>query len=201
MKLIVGLGNPGKEYETTRHNSGFLAMDLLLEKCKNPTMSKKFDAYVGKVNIEGENVLLMKPLTYMNHSGSAVNQAVQYYHIEPEDILVMHDDMDLPVGSLRIREKGSSGGQKGMQSIIDALGTKEIARIRIGVGHSTPKAHEEVPDWVLSSVPKSEKEKFRNALENACEAAYAWVYTNMDLVKSRYNIREKKIVEKQGKDE
>lgn len=201
MKLIVGLGNPGKEYENTRHNSGFLAMDRLLKKCNNPTMSKKFDAYVGKVNIDGENVLLMKPLTYMNLSGSAVNQAVKYYQIEPEDILVIHDDMDLPVGSLRIREKGSSGGQKGMQSIIDALGTREIARIRIGVGHSKQGAHDEVPDWVLSAVPKSEKEKFEIALENASEAAYAWVTTKMDLVKSRYNIREKKIVEEQGKDE
>ena len=192
MKLIVGLGNPGKEYENTRHNSGFLAMDLLLKKCGQPTMSKKFDAYVGKVMIGGKSVLLMKPLTYMNHSGSAVSQTVKYYQIEPEDILVIHDDMDLPVGSLRIREKGSSGGQKGMQSIIDALGTKEIARIRVGVGHSKKGAHEEVPDWVLSAVPKSEKEIFEHALEYASEAAYAWVSIDMDLVKSRYNIREKK---------
>lgn len=200
MKLIVGLGNPGKEYAQTRHNSGFLAMDYLLEKCNVSNLSRKFDAYVGKVNIGGESVLLMKPLTYMNHSGSAVSQAVNYYHIEVEDILVLHDDMDLPVGSLRIRDKGSSGGQKGMQSIIDALGTNQIARIRIGVGHSTPGEHEEVIDWVLSEVPKKEKEEFEQVLQSAAEAAYAWVNTPMELVKSKYNKKEKKS-SKQGKEE
>ena len=141
------------------------------------------------VRIEGQPVLLMKPLTYMNNSGSAVIQAVNFYHIEPEDVLILHDDMDLPVGSLRIRKNGSSGGQKGMKSIIQSLGTDEIARIRIGVGHSKRGDHEVVPDWVLSPVPKSEQDIFERSLRNSAEAAYAWVNEPMDIVMQKYNIK------------
>ena len=190
MKLIAGLGNPGKEYEKTRHNSGFLAMDKLVEKCSNVTFSEKWNALCAKVNINGENVLLMKPLTYMNESGHAVSQAVNYFHIENEDILIMHDDMDLPTGSVRIRSKGSSGGQKGMKSIIEQLGTSDIARIRIGVGHSDRGEHDKVPDWVLSPVPKAEQEDFQNALSTAADAAYAWVTEPMQVVLSKYNIKK-----------
>jgi PTH1 family peptidyl-tRNA hydrolase len=189
MKLIAGLGNPGKEYAATRHNSGFMAMDLLAEKCGASITVSKFNALTATVRIEGQAVLLMKPLTYMNESGSAVSQAVNYYKIEPEDILILHDDMDLPTGSVRIRKKGSSGGQKGMKSIISCLGTDEIARIRIGVGHSARGEHEIVPDWVLSPVPKAEKEIFDHAIEASANAAYAWVYEDMSDVMSKYNIK------------
>ena len=106
MKLIVGLGNPGKEYEKTRHNSGFMAMDVLADKLHTSITSEKWNALIANVMIEGQKVILMKPLTYMNASGSAVSQAVSFYHIDPSDILVMHDDMDLPTGSLRIRKNG-----------------------------------------------------------------------------------------------
>lgn len=190
MKLIVGLGNPGKEYEKTRHNSGFMAMDLLCDKLNTTLNTKKFNALIANVRIEGESVLLMKPLTYMNESGSAVSQAVSYYHIDPEDILIMHDDMDLPTGSVRIRKNGSAGGQKGMKSIINCLGTSDIARIRIGVGHSDRGNHDIVPDWVLSPVPKAEKEEFENALKDSSEAAYAWVSQSMDSVMNKYNIKK-----------
>lgn len=190
MKLIVGLGNPGKEYEKTRHNSGFMAMDILCDKLNVDLKSKKWNALVEKTNIHGEAVILMKPLTYMNESGNAVIQAVNFYHIEPSDVLVMHDDMDLPTGSLRIRKNGSAGGQKGMKSIIQHLGTSEIPRIRIGVGHSTKGDHEVVPDWVLSPVPKSEKEDFEIALKAAADAAEAWCSETMDIVMNRYNIKK-----------
>ncbi len=192
MKLIVGLGNPGKEYEKTRHNSGFMVMDLLAEKCGVSINTNKFNALTASARIEGQAVLLMKPLTYMNESGNAVIQAVNYYKIEPEDILVIHDDMDLPTGSLRIRKKGSSGGQKGMKSIIAHLGTEDFARIKIGVGHSEKGNHKKVPDWVLSPVPKAEKDVFDFALKQAAEASYAWVYDDMNLVMSKYNIKIKK---------
>lgn len=192
MKLIAGLGNPGKEYEKTRHNSGFLAMDYLCEKCGETLRTEKWNALIAKTNIHGEAVILMKPLTYMNESGKAVSQVVNFYHIEPEDILILHDDMDLPTGSVRIRKKGSGGGQKGMKSIIQSLGTDAIARIRIGVGHSEKGNHDKVPDWVLSPVPKAEKEIFEFALKDAAEAAYAWVSEPMDIVMNRYNIKEKK---------
>ena len=189
MKLIVGLGNPGREYEKTRHNSGFMAADLLADRLGVNISTEKWNALTASVRIEGTPVLLMKPLTYMNLSGSAVSQAVSYFKILPEDILIMHDDMDLPTGSVRIRKKGSAGGQKGMKSIIQALGTDEIARIRIGVGHSKRGDHEVVPDWVLSPVPKSEQDIFERSLRNSAEAAYAWVNEPMDIVMQKYNIK------------
>ncbi len=190
MKLIVGLGNPGREYEKTRHNSGFMAMDYLCDKVGVFLNTEKWKANIGKTVINGEQVLLMKPLTYMNESGNAVIQAVNFYKIAPQDILIMHDDMDIPVGSLRIRTKGSAGGQKGMKSIIQHLGTSDLARIRIGVGHSDRGNHDLVPDWVLSPVPKAEQEDFTFALRAAADAAYAWVTEPMDKVMSRYNIKK-----------
>ena len=191
MKLIAGLGNPGKEYQNTRHNSGFMAIDLLADRLGVSISTNKFNALIAQTRIEGQPVLLMKPLTYMNESGSALSQAVSFYKIEPQDILVLHDDMDLPVGSVRIRKKGSAGGQKGMKSIISCLKTDEIARIRIGVGHSQKGNHEIVPDWVLSPVSKADREVFDTALKAAADAAYAWVSEDMDKVMSRYNIKVK----------
>ena len=190
MKLIVGLGNPGKEYEKTRHNSGFMAMDYLSDRMNVSITTKKWNALIGKGNVNGQQVLLMKPMTYMNESGNAVIQAVNFHKIEIDDILIIHDDMDLPVGSLRIRKKGSAGGQKGMKSIISHLGTSDFARIRVGVGHSNKGDHSLVPDWVLSPVPKAEQEDFENALKKAAEAAYAWIDQPMDLVMNSYNIKK-----------
>lgn len=192
MKLIAGLGNPGKEYAKTRHNSGFMAVDRVAEKLNVSITTEKWNALVCDVNIDGQKVILMKPLTYMNESGSAVIQCVKFYHLDPADVLVIHDDMDLPVGSVRIRTRGSAGGQKGMKSIIDAMHTDQIARIRIGVGHSTPGEHDLVPDWVLSSVPKSEMDDYEAALNDARDAAIAWVSEDIDIVMSKYNLRKKK---------
>ena len=189
MKLIAGLGNPGKEYANTRHNSGFMAMDLLAQKCGVSIQTEKWNALTASVRIEGQPVLLMKPLTYMNNSGSAVIQAVNFYHIEPEDVLILHDDMDLPVGSLRIRKNGSSGGQKGMKSIQQTMHTEQISRIRIGVGHDRSG---NVPDYVLSPVAKADQELFNETLTAAAEAAYAWAYLPMETVMNRYNRKEKK---------
>ncbi len=191
MKLIVGLGNPGKEYEKTRHNSGFMAIDALADQLHVSITTKKFNAMVETVRIEGQAVLLMKPLTFMNESGSAVSQAVSFYHIDPEDILVIHDDMDMATGSVRIRNKGSAGGQKGMKSIISSIGTDNIARIKIGVGHSAKGEHELVPNWVLSPVPKAEREVFDHAIETASKAAYDWVYRDFQSIMNDYNIKVK----------
>jgi PTH1 family peptidyl-tRNA hydrolase len=196
MKLIAGLGNPGKEYAETRHNSGYMAIDRLAQKAGVSITTEKWNALTAVCRIEGQAVLLMKPLTYMNNSGSAVSQAVSFYKIEPEDILILHDDMDLPTGSVRIRKKGSSGGQKGMKSILQCLGTDDIARIRIGVGHSRHGEHDLVPDWVLSPIPKAERQVFEEAIDDAAEAAYAWVYDDMNNVMSKYNIKIKESGEK-----
>lgn len=197
MKLIVGLGNPGKEYEKTRHNSGYMALAKLAENVGASVTSNKFQALTAAAMIGGEKVLLMEPLTFMNLSGNAVRAAADYYKIDPQDILILHDDMDLPVGSVRIRPKGSSGGQKGMKHIIACMGTDEIARIRIGVGHSRRGEHEEVPDWVLSPVAKADRDLFDNAIDTAARAAEAWVTQPLDRVMSQYNLKVKPEGEKE----
>ena len=118
MKLIVGLGNPGEKYENTRHNTGFLAVDKLADMMNVRIRRKAFSALIEKINVGGEQVVLMKPQTYMNLSGEAVGKAVRYYHLDPEkDILVIYDDLDLPAGKIRLREKGSAGGHNGIKSI------------------------------------------------------------------------------------
>ena len=197
MKLIVGLGNPGKEYEKTRHNSGYMALAKLADSVGATVTSNKFQALTASAMIGGQKVLLMEPLTFMNLSGNAVRAAADYYKIDPQDILILHDDMDLPVGSVRIRPKGSSGGQKGMKHIIACMGTDEIARIRIGVGHSKRGEHEEVPDWVLSPVAKADRELFDTAIDTAARAAEAWVTQPMDRVMSQYNLKIKPEGEKE----
>ena len=197
MKLIAGLGNPGKEYEKTRHNSGYMALEKLAENVGASVTVNKFNALTATAMIGGEKVLLMEPLTFMNLSGNAVRAAADYYKIDPQDILILHDDMDLPVGSVRIRPKGSSGGQKGMKHIISCMGTDEIARIRIGVGHSKRGEHEEVPDWVLSPVAKADRDLFETAIDTAAKAAEAWVSQPMDRVMSHYNLKVKPEGEKE----
>ena len=192
MKLIAGLGNPGKEYAKTRHNSGFMVMDLLAQHNQIEIDKKKWHARIAKVKLHGEDVILAKPETYMNESGKSIAEIVRFYDIAPEDIMIIHDDMDLPTGSLRIRKNGSSGGQKGMKSIIQAIGTSEFPRIRVGVGHSKVGNHDLVPDWVLSPIPKAEREIFDKAIYNAALAAEAWLYEPLDIVMSKYNIKEKK---------
>lgn len=187
MKLIVGLGNPGKKYEQTRHNSGFLVMDALAHLCHTNIAQNKWNALISQVRIGAEQVILMKPQTFMNESGIAVRQVFDFYKMALEDILVIHDDMDLKVGSLRIRQKGSSGGQKGMKSIQQHLNSQMIARIRVGVGHSEKGVHEKVPDWVLSSVFPEEKAIFQQTIEQAAKACYEWVIEPMDLVMNRFN--------------
>ncbi|MGP1376057.1 MAG: aminoacyl-tRNA hydrolase [Bulleidia sp.] len=187
MKLIVGLGNPGKEYEKTRHNSGFIAIDRLAKDLHAEINTQKWNARIAKLNVHGESVILMKPQTYMNESGSAVALAVRFFNLDPEAVLILHDDMDLPVGAVRIRKSGSSGGQKGMQSILNALHTEAIPRIRIGVGHSHIGQHHLVPDWVLSGIPKTLQPEYDTAISFAANAAEAWIYQPLDIVMSRYN--------------
>lgn len=153
MKMIVGLGNPGKKYEQTRHNIGFMIIDAFCEKHGIVLSQEKFQAIYTKTTVNGEDVLVVKPLTYMNESGQAVQALAHFYKLEKADIIVVHDDMDLPVGKIRLRKSGSSGGQKGMASIIKHLSTQEISRIRVGVG-KTEKAN--VVDYVLGKFPKEE---------------------------------------------
>lgn len=154
--LVVGLGNPGKEYLYTRHNTGFLTLDYIAERLSVTVNRAKFNALTADAVIGGNRVLLIKPQTYMNESGVAVRQAADFYKIPTEHIIVISDDISLPVGMMRVRRSGSDGGQKGLRSIIAHLGSDKFPRLRIGVGE---KPHPDYPlaDWVISEFTKEEQ--------------------------------------------
>lgn len=155
--IIVGLGNPGIRYQWTRHNAGFLAMDAITAKYGGNPERAKFNALVGETTIAGKRVLLMKPQTFMNHSGDAVEAAMSFYKLSPAQLLVISDDISLDVGKLRVRKSGSAGGQKGLNSIIESLGTQDFARIRVGVGQK-PSPDYDLADWVLSVFSPEQRE-------------------------------------------
>ena len=148
--ILVGLGNPGKEYERTRHNAGFMVMDYISGRCGAKIDRAKFSALVGETTINGKRVLLMKPQTFMNSSGEAVAAAAKFYKIAPENIIVISDDVSLDVGRVRVRRKGSHGGQRGLKSIQECLGTEDYQRIKIGVG-AKPHPDYDMAAWVLST--------------------------------------------------
>ena len=154
--LIVGLGNPGDKYFYTRHNAGFLAMDYISQRCGATVNKSKFKALVGEATIAGKRVLLMKPQTFMNLSGEAVREAMSFYKISLENVIVLSDDVNLDVGKMRVRKSGSAGGQKGLNDIIEVLGTDQIPRIRVGVGKK-PHPDYDMADWVLGSFSEEDK--------------------------------------------
>ena len=184
MKIYAGLGNPGKKYEKTRHNAGFMVIDELCRRWNMSLDNEKFEALYGKKKVNGEDILLVKPLTYMNDSGRAVQQLMHYFKVDPQDLIVIHDDMDLPVGKIRIRTKGSSGGQKGMGSIIRCLGTSELKRIRIGIGKGEK---DEVIDFVLGQIPKEDWPLFESCVQKAAEALDYAAEHDFAAVMNRYN--------------
>ena len=154
--IIVGLGNMGREYDNTRHNIGFCAIDYIAGRCGVNINRGKFDALVADTTIAGKRVLLMKPQTYMNASGKAVSPAASFYKVKPENIIVLSDDVNLDVGRMRVRKNGSDGGQKGLRSIIETMGTSEFPRIRIGVGKK-PHPDYNLADWVLGNFSPADK--------------------------------------------
>ncbi len=160
--IIVGLGNPGREYENTRHNAGFMAIDYIAAR-KNINIDRaKFKSLTAVTNIGGVGALLMKPQTYMNLSGEAVGEAARFYKVLPENIIVISDDVNLDVGRLRVRKSGSAGGQKGLNSIIETVGTDTIPRIRIGIGKK-PHPDYDMKDWVLSSFSEQDQKMLAEA--------------------------------------
>ncbi len=164
--LIVGLGNPGDKYFHTRHNAGFLMMDYLSQRCTTPINKLKFKALVGETTIEGNRVLLMKPQTFMNASGEAVQQAAAFYKIPIKNIIVFSDDVSLDIGRVRVRRQGSDGGQKGLRSIITLMNGDEFPRIRFGVGEK-PHPNYDMADWVLSEFSKQDQIALFAAFERA----------------------------------
>ncbi len=190
MIIIAGLGNPGRKYEKTRHNCGFEALDILAERYGIKVTQEKFRALCGTGMIEGVKVLLMKPQTFMNLSGEAIQAACAYYQTDPaSELIVMYDDISLDPGRIRIRTKGSAGGHNGMKNIIQMLGTEEFTRIRIGTGHQ-PSDYTQV-DWVLGHFPSSEKVLMIEAFEKASRAAAELLTEPAQKVMSAYNASEK----------
>ena len=186
--LLVFLGNPGLRYEGTRHNAGFMAADAFSRKHGVRIDRARFRALTAQCGIDGNQVLLMKPQTYMNLSGEAVGQAARFYKIPPEHSLVLSDDIALPVGSLRIRTKGSAGGHNGLKNIIAVLGTDEFPRIRIGVG-SPPHPDYEMMDWVLSVFRDQDAEVMADAASRAADAAECYIAQGPERAMNLYNNR------------
>ncbi len=184
--MIVGLGNPGKEYELTRHNVGFRATDLVAGLLKTKIDRLKFKALTRLVNHNGQKVLLVQPQTYMNASGAAVGALASYYKVKPERILVIFDDISLPPGRIRIRKDGSAGGHNGIKSIIQSLGSDQFPRIKVGVG-AKPHPDYDLADWVLSRFSAQEEKALAPALENAANAALLLMEQGVEKAASAYN--------------
>ena len=171
MLLIVGLGNPGKKYEKTRHNVGFRVADLLAERWKLDHFDTAFQGELGKGNVSGEKILLLKPQTYMNISGASVAACANFHKIPASHVWVLHDDLDLPLGRLRLREGGSSGGHNGVSSIIERLGTPDFIRFRLGIGRpSTPLP---IEDYVLQPFNAEERDAANEIIFRAADAVEA----------------------------
>ena len=184
--LIAGLGNPGPEYEKTRHNTGFMSLDLLAARLQVKVSKERFKALTAQADFDGQRLLLMKPQTYMNASGIAIEAAAHFYKIPPERVLVLFDDISLPVGKLRIRKNGSAGGHNGLKSIISCLGSDQFPRVKIGVG-AKPHPDYDLADWVLSSYSKAEQPELDRARRNARDAARCVITDGCEKAAAAFN--------------
>ncbi|MBR2914911.1 MAG: aminoacyl-tRNA hydrolase [Clostridia bacterium] len=184
--IIVGLGNPEPKYDTTRHNAGFRAIDRLAENCGARINSLKHRALCGKAEISGKKVLLLKPQTYMNHSGEAVRSAADFYKVPPAKIIVLFDDCAIGVGEIRIRRKGSAGGHNGIKSIIEHLGTQDFPRVKIGVGEK-PHPDYDMADWVLSGFSQAEFKAVCSRFDDVSKAVELIVSGETDKAMNLFN--------------
>ena len=184
--IIVGLGNPGLQYEGTRHNAGFCTLDTLASQLNESINRLKFKGKTAEVNINGIRCLLLEPTTYMNNSGEAVVQALEFYKINTDHLIVVYDDISLEPGKLRIRRKGSHGGHNGIRSIIELTGKDDFPRIKMGVGKK-PHPDHDLAKWVLGKFSKEDTEKFNSAAENACECIKLMVQGKTDEAMNKYN--------------
>lgn len=191
MFIIVGLGNPGKEYETTRHNAGFSSIDVIAEKNNINVTENDHKALIGKGYIDGQKVMLVKPQTYMNNSGEAVREITDYYKVDvTSELIIIYDDISLDVGMLRIRDKGSAGGHNGIKSIISHLGTQEFLRVKVGVGEKLPQM--DLADYVLGHFSAEDKDKMKDAYGNVYEAIRLMMADDTEKAMNIYNRKAKK---------
>ncbi len=184
--IIVGLGNPGKEYERTRHNAGFLAIDFLAKSFSCNINNEKFKGLSGMCQISGKKVMLLKPQTYMNLSGQSVVSAMNFYKVKPENVILIFDDIYLPVGKLRIRKKGSHGGQNGVKNIMLLSGSDNFPRIKIGIGNK-PNDSWDLADWVISKFSDNEIKSIEKTFENALDAVNLIMNGKLEDAMSLYN--------------
>ncbi len=184
MKIVIGLGNPGTKYTKTRHNIGFMVIDKFLKGCNVSSTKKYHDSIVNKCLMEGEEILFVKPQLFMNLSGIPAKRIAEKHNCSLNEILVILDDINLPLGKVRIREKGSSGGHNGLKSISDHLKTTNFPRLRIGIGN---ESSEDTKDFVLSRFARDEKEVIEDALDKACNAIRYWITTDINNCKSMIN--------------
>lgn len=186
MKLIAGLGNPGSEYDQTRHNVGFMVVDALAERLGTRVRRKKFNAQAEEVFVGETKLLLVKPQQYMNRSGHAVATAAGFYKLGPADVLVVTDDMALDVGRIRLRAKGSAGGHNGLKDIIARLGSDAFPRLRVGIGDS---GRVDAADYVLSRFSAEERQAIDKTVQMAVEAIFCWLDSGIDIAMTRYNAK------------
>lgn len=189
MYLIAGLGNPTKEYDKTRHNVGFSVIDVLADRYRIDISEKKHKALCGRGVIEGQKVILLKPQTFMNLSGESIRAAADYYKIEPEEMIVIYDDISLDPGQLRIRLKGSAGGHNGIKNIIANLGTQDFPRIKVGVGAKPPRM--DLADYVLSRFGAGEQKLMEEAFGEAAEAAVMMMTDGAERAMNHFNAKKK----------
>lgn len=184
MKLIVGLGNPGKDYENTRHNCGWKVISKLEEELNVKCDKVKFQGLYCKTKYKGEDIILLKPTTFMNLSGQSVIEAMKFFKITVQDLLVIYDDLDTAVGKIRLRETGNPGGHNGMKNIISHVGSKDFKRIRVGIGRDM---NVQIIDYVLKNIPKADTEAMNIAFKNAADAALLSVEKGFNIAMNRYN--------------
>ena len=189
MYLIAGLGNPSRTYEGTRHNIGFTIIDVIGNKFGIDIKKKKHKALVGRGIIDGMRVILAKPQTYMNLSGESIREIADFYKIEPENIIIIYDDISLDVGQLRIRKKGSAGGHNGIKNIIAHLGTQEFPRIKVGIGNK-PEGWD-LADYVLSKYSKAEQEALEEASEGVIGAVKLMLMDDIEAAMNKYNAKKR----------
>jgi len=183
--LIVGLGNPGREYRESRHNFGFMVVDRIVGQLNSEFAKVQLKSLVSQISYQGKRIVLAKPQTFMNLSGQAVIPLMNYYKIPQTKLLVIHDDLDLPFSTLRMRPFGGNGGQKGLGSIIEQLGNQDFARLRCGIGH--PQGQMDVKDYVLNKFTKEELEILPSVIDRAAEAALAFVTDGLQSAMTRFN--------------
>lgn len=188
MKLVVGLGNPGNNYRITRHNIGFTVADTLSGYNRINLNQSKFKAVIGRGKIGGEDVIVAKPQTYMNRSGEAVSSLLFFYKLMPSDCIVICDDMELPPGKIRVRDKGGHGGHNGLRSIIDLIGSQEFIRVRVGIGRPQTLKSSDPISHVLGSFSKDEKPLIENAIERAYKAIETIIVEGAETAMNKFNV-------------